>query len=420
MGGTLTSDSASALAVGRGRLQAGGALVAGGAAAWLAHSALMIIGFVAILGLSATNVQQAIFAASTAMLAFLGAIVAVLLASLLLGIGLLVYPAGTAALRWQDWSGRPYAISAGTRAKGRAAGVLVIVYGIQGILAVVFLLQVRDAGARLDLAGALSAARLILYDWTIAAILLVVASSLHLAFLGSLRREIATSESLGGIGLLAYSIVNVIGVFLLTIPLLSLLSNPLGSVSATGLAVAGLIGVLFQVLVVPIIGIVVFALTIVYGVRLRKLVGGTTAAAAGGVPFVPIGIPLPNQPVSPAQPLAWSAGASYAAPTAGRLSPSPVAESAAARAADSPVLRLQTQIDQLERAIREQKALLYDANVDLENGTFDNATHDDLVRKGREKIARFQREVGERRAELAEFAERSSEFLPPPDDFENG
>ena len=104
-------------------------------------------------------------------------------------------------------------------------------------------------------------------DWDKLRIFHAVASAG--SFTHALRAETGSLDSVGGTGLLAYSITNLVAVLLLVIPLRS------GAGAGLQAAIVVLIGAVMALMVIPIIGIVIFSLMIGHGMRLRKIRAGT-------------------------------------------------------------------------------------------------------------------------------------------------
>ena len=362
----------------RDRRELGGALIAAGAGSWLVHSVLMIVGLVVVFSVSLTNVDAAARSVLVSLLAFIGAIIAVLVATFLLGAGLLVYRAGTRGLSWRDWSSREArSVSNGTRAKGAAAAALVMVYGILGILVIgIYVLFLSTVSDQTPLPSALRAITLILTLWIIASIVLIAAAALLFSFLRSLRREAVSSEAFGGGGFLAYAITNGVGVFLFAGSLLMVLANPI--FAPVGLVVPIIIGGVMELLAVPSVGIITFIILIVSALRLRKLQPGrgATPGAFGPRPAMPFPYAPPASPqqVLPPPVVGSAMTASAAGPSwrgVGNVPPPPPMEAAPVNPAApfvtppppppedaSWMLRLQAQMDTLEKALTSRIAEL--------------------------------------------------------------
>ena len=67
---------------------------------------------------------------------------------------------------------------------------------------------------------------------------------------------------------------------------------------------------------------------------------------------------------------------------------------------ESPVLQLQTEIRNLEKALDEQKNLLSQLDGDLENGRIERDRFDEKERSGLDRIAEIEKDLAERRQQL--------------------
>ena len=406
----------------RGRRETGGALLAAGAVAWLIHSVLMIVGLVAIFSISLTNANAAAQSALAGITAFIAATVAVLLATFLVGAGLLVYQGGTHGLTAHEWwSGVTHSVSQTTQMKAKTGAVFVILYGVLGIIVIGIYAGLMNSASNLETTAVLNGLKAILALWIVASVILIIGSALVSSFLNSLRVETATLQAFSGTGFLAYSILSAVGVFLFAGSLLAIASNPLSA--QIGLIIPILIGAVIGLLVVPIAGMVVFSLLIAHGLRLRKL-QPWSRPAPGYYPPVSSSLgpyyALPTAPsmVPPSVPMAAYGMSSppIAGPyqTPGNPPPPPVdvpptnpvaslAPPPPAQAGDANwVLRLQGQIEGLERAVNEQKDFLFQVERSLVEGRIDNATFSNIVRNRTSRIAEFEREIAETKGKLSE------------------
>jgi len=98
-----------------------------------------------------------------------------------------------------------------------------------------------------------------------------------------------------------------------------------------------------------------------------------------GVPLVP-----PSTRAAPENPIA----------------PLPAAIAPSAPAMESPVLQLQTEIRNLEKALDEQKNWLSQLDGDLENGRIERDRFDEKERSGLDRIAEIEKDLAERRQQL--------------------
>jgi hypothetical protein len=347
----------------------GGALIAAGAAAWLVHSILMILGLVAMFSISFTDVtaaSQAIFASLTV---FIAATIAVLLATFLLGVGFLLYQEGTFGLTFHEWwSGVIHQVSSSTRTKGKVAAVFVILYGILGIVVVAIYATLLNSVSTVNPAAILSEVQTILALWLVASIFLVVGAVFVASFFNALRVETATFESFGGTGFVAYSISAAVGAFLVVGPLFAVMSNPRSA--QVGLAVPMMIGGVIGLLVVPIMGIVVFSLMIGHGLRLRRMQAGPRPGSGSYPPGTPMNGPYVGSP---------PANGMYGAPKVvsdvldaksfpppsmaedfGTPPSEPLPDPAARALSDTSwALRMEAAIHRMERALKEDREYIF-------------------------------------------------------------
>ena len=381
----------------RGKRETGGSLFAAGAAAWLVHSILMVLGLVLIFSISLTDFEAATQTVFAGLATFIAATVAVLLATFLLGAGLLVYQGGTPGLAMHEWwSGVTRQVSPSTRTRAKAGAALVIAYGVLGILVIAIYAWMATSAQNLDFQAILNGIQMILLLWIVASILLMAGSALIASFLNSLRVETASHQSIGGIGFLAYAILSAIGVLLFAGSLMTIFTNPLSA--QVGLVIPIMVGAVIGLLVVPIMGMVVFGLMIAYGLRLRKWVTGSQPApgpyppparvpgqypAPPAAPQMvppspaagagrPVAVPMPVPFAAPANPLPPppGVGATFANPPAPVPPPAP----GPAAVSESWVMRMETQIEGLQRTVNEQK----DRILELEHEIAD--TKNRLVR----------------------------------------
>jgi len=396
----------SSRALSRSRLEMGDHLVAAGACAWLAHSVLTV-GLVATFAVSFTNVLQAGFVAGGIGLSFLGATIAGLVGSFLLGAGLLVYARGVDALVWSDpGTGRLFRASPGTRAKAGAAGILAIVYGVQGVIAVLSFVFLPSTAVSLDFAGSRTLVQLLLLNWIVAAVLLIASALLTGSFLSSLRRDVASQESLGAVGFTAYAIMNAIAVFFLAASLLFLVSSPTFGRFVLPALVA--MGALMEFVVVPIIGVRVFALMIPAGLRLRRIQPGDFQVGYPRYvthPPYPIPTDGPLARVNPMGPYIRSSSAAVFAsgPEPIETEPPPPPPDdfpSVPEGGESWVLQMESEIRELESALDEQRRLLVVAEQGWKEGRVDSSTYENATQSGRARILEVERRISERRSRL--------------------
>jgi len=294
------------------------------------------------------------------------------------------------------WSGATRQVSPSTRTKAKVGAAFVILYGILGIIVIATYVWMTTSAQNLDFQAILNGIQLILLLWVVASIMLIVGSALVASFLNSLRVETASHQSIGGIGFLAYAILSAIGVLLFAGSLLTIFMNPLSA--QIGLVIPIMIGAVIGLLVVPILGMVVFGLMIAYGLRLRKWVAGSQPAAG----FYPPPAPVPGQYPAPAPqavsqmvppPAAAGAGRPVAVPMSVPFAapanplpppppgdatfanpPAPAPPPTPAAGPESWVMRLEAQIEGLQRSVNEQQVRI----VELENEIADTKSR--LVR----------------------------------------
>ena len=381
--GSLKEESAL-----RGRLDTGGALVAGGAASWLAHSILMLLGSIVLLiglfGAFSGSVSGAIAASGTVFVAYIGATIAVLIAAFLIGSGLIVYSTGTGSLQWINLTiAARHGVSSGTRNKALISGVVFLVYGVVGLAAVVGLVNLMS----LSVSGSTGSS--ILTEWILASILLIVAAVLFTSFTHALRAETGSLDSVGGTGLLAYSITNLVAVLLLVIPLRS------GAGAGLQAAIVVLIGAVMALMVIPIIGIVIFSLMIGHGMRLRKIRARATMPSGPSIqpvfamPFYEVaGMPAPSGRAQP--------GPAAAPPTVA----APESVVAGPGKGGGWVVRIQSQLDDLEKAMRDQKDFLLQLDRGLMEGRIENPVYQTMKQSRLNRIAELETEIADKRRML--------------------
>lgn len=371
----------------RGWMRTGGALIAGGGATWLVASVLVIVGLISIFSVDVTDPQSLVTNAVASMTAFLVSLVVIPIAAFLAGAGLFIFESGTPALHWTDMSGRPRGVSPATRAKARTAGALIILYGFLGVVSTVILaLLMFGSGSASDVVALFEA---ILVVWILASVVLVVAAGMYSSFFRKVSAESASLEAAGGTALLVYAIMNVIGVFLLAIPLVWVFADP--SSAPIGLVIPMLIGGLMELLVMPVVGMITFGFMAAHGARIREI-------RAGSQPMVPFyaAVPLAPAYVMPyAAPYYPSPPPPYAPPPpapVAQMPPPPLAPTLQGAAADS-AAQVESRIAELENALTEQKGLLMGAERGLIEGRIDNATYGDIARRREERIAELRKEI---------------------------
>ena len=418
--GPMPPDSQNALW--RGKRQTGGALIAAGAASWLVHSILMIVGLVAIFSISLTDIDSTTRSLTTSITAFIGAMVAVLLAAFVLAAGLIMYQGGTPGLSWQDWySAQVRGVTAGTRGRAKVGAAFVAFYGVLGIAVVAIYFGMSNAANSSDFQGVLNGFTAILVIWIVASIVLIAAGVFLASFLNSLRVETASLQSFSGAGFLGYAITNAVGVLLLAVPLLMLVSNPFSA--SFGLVIPFLIGGVMELLVVPIVGIVVFSLLISHALHLRKLQPGARYPAPyypppvvptyAGPAFYPAPAPAPfAAPV--AAPLGRvEAGSPLPPPPASPVPPESGPPATSPSSGEGWVLRLEGQIADMERAVNEQKEFLYQVERSLVEGRIDNATYAEIVKNRSGRIADLEKQIADKRGLATKKPIGDSQGEPP-------
>src|SRR5437867_957090 len=303
------------LALWRRRREMGGALIVAGSASWLVHSVLMMVGLVGVFSISLTTVFDVQRSVLVSLLSFIGAIIAVLFATFLIGAGLLLYRTGIRDLSWKDWyTGEARFVSKVTRSKGGTAAAFVLAYGILGSAVIgIYAVSLSTVSG---FQSALNAMILILLLWMVASILLIIGAAFVSSFLRSLRTEAVSTEAFGGGGFLGYAITNAIGVFLFAGPLFIILLSP--STASPGLLIAIVIGAVMVMIAVPIAGIVVFSFFIVSALRLRRLQPGRR-------PAIGLFTSTPTMPPSPSAPRPSSQVVASSPPPIGNPSAVPAA-----------------------------------------------------------------------------------------------
>lgn len=221
-------------------------VVAIGAVFWILHELLLLGSIVAWLtvGLSVLGQSGGLQSLLASAYALLGSLVFVCAAALLFGVPFL-------------------------RSRGGASGLLVavlfILYGALAAVALALTLLASGALGALDVNGFLSMLQALLGVWALSSIVLVAAALLAPGKASAVGL-VSAGKPVFGKALLAYGIVDVVGVLLLTAPLIAAAG---GVVSESNAIFAGL-GALLSLLVVPILGLIVFALVLSACLRARR------------------------------------------------------------------------------------------------------------------------------------------------------
>jgi uncharacterized membrane protein (DUF485 family) len=205
----------------------------------------------------------------TGSVAYLGAIAAVPVAAFLLASGVFTYRGGTATVTWTDPPRAEHRVSERTRSKAVTAGIAFLIYGGLGIVTSVAFLWLSNPTAGVTVNAAGTALALVLIAWMIASVFLVIAAGIFTEFVRGVQSETRSSISFGVEGLVAYSCTNLVGVLLVTIPILLLESGATGVPGTTFI-----IGVVLEFIGIPIFGIVVFSRMTRGALRLPSLQPG--------------------------------------------------------------------------------------------------------------------------------------------------
>jgi hypothetical protein len=162
----------------------------------------MVVGLLGIIGLSASGLSSPggpLASAQFFMLAFFLSVVLVIVATFLIGAGLLVYRRGLSGLAWRDpATGHVHTVSRGTGTKAFAAAILIMLYGIFAIIAVISFSTLLAGIGALDLAAVFGSVSVIIFSWLAGALVLLAGGIFYKMFLGSLRRETFNPKAPGG------------------------------------------------------------------------------------------------------------------------------------------------------------------------------------------------------------------------------
>ena len=269
----------------------GTSLIVAGAALWLVHSVLMLVGLAVVFGYSLVNLSQGLGIPVASVFAYVGATVAALLASFLMGSGLLLYQGGGNDLTGSEGAPRRVALAPDTRKRAKAACAAFLASGVLGVVAVSLLFVLMGGGGPITLAGAVGVIQALLATWIVATIVLAAAGSLTASFLKGLGRERVLPGPVRGAGLRIHAILNVVGVVLFSVPLLFLMSPDFAN--SIDVAIFVIVGASLELLLAPIAGIAVFYQLVRTAQRLRGLgpdpVANLTAGTALGPPDGPAG-----------------------------------------------------------------------------------------------------------------------------------
>ena len=365
-------------------LRRGAIVVAAGAGAWLIGSLLMIFGS----GIQVVQSTGGGTAATGGSFTLGGAYVLPFtvfgIASILVGAGYLVYSSG---LTWPDSRSRSPIGFRRSRPQAVLVAILFFAYGAVAIAMIPFLSTTQG-----------------LIAWLIASIILVLAAGRHFRFLKDLRTESGLTEKLGGRGLRSFSRVGLVGVLALAAPILLNASATVPGIAfLTGLvALAGpslvVVARLLEFFILPLLGVVVFGLMIPRAMRLTGV--GTPPVVRATMP-----VGAPSSPVRPIQqtqaaisPIMFGAAG---APPENPPVPLPAVVATPAPGEPSWVVNLQTEIANLEEALAAQKDSLSQLNVEFQGGRIERSRLDELERTGSDRIAVLEKNLAERRQQLA-------------------
>src|SRR2546426_8933633 len=254
-------------------VQRGAGLVAVGAVCWLAHSVLMLTGFFdvvgAIFGGPCGAPQAGPVGGAPAQAVYLGAIAAVRIAAFLLAFGMFSYRGGTTAVMRTGPAGADHRISERTRSKAVTTGIAFLIYGALGIVASIAWLSLSTGAAGVTGDAARTSLAVLSFAWIVASVFLVIAAGMFTEFVRGVGFETRSPTSFGIEGLVAYSSINLLGVLLVTIPILLLLGGATGVPGMTFI-----IGIVLEFIAIPIFGIVLFSRMTWGALRLPSLLTG--------------------------------------------------------------------------------------------------------------------------------------------------
>jgi hypothetical protein len=249
-----------------------------------------------------------------------------------------------------------------------------------------------------------------LLPWLISALILRVAAGRHFAFLKHLRIEAGLPEKLGGRGLRTFSKVALAGVILIAAPILLYANQEAPSSGAASIfdqvvtftvALAPILWAIAKVLeffILPLVGALAFGLMIPKAFRLMAV--GKPPVARATMPA-----DAPAKAVEPKAPKpATSSPAlviSSTAPPQNPIVPLPTVMAATAATDRSWVRDLQTEIENLEKALGEQKDAISQLDLDLENGRLERNRFEELQRPGLDRITELEKDLADRRERLS-------------------
>ena len=218
-----------------GAAKDGGGVIRVGAVLWMVHSLLILVGTITGLSLLGGGTSAVTERVTLTGASFIGACALAFAAALLVGLGL-----------------RAYRNLPGAQASRGPAGLTAVLLWIYGALALVPVATLLVMWGGVDFDTLANGLRAILVAWFIASVLLVVAGLTLSRFVRALRTERGSAPK--GFGwLFAYALVNVVGVAMISLPLL------LTPADDVALRVAA-IGALIELLAIPIVGLIIFLL----------------------------------------------------------------------------------------------------------------------------------------------------------------
>jgi|GEM_PF-6368942 len=296
------------------KLRSGGRFLIAGFLCWILNGVILLAAFIAAAISTGETLQSnprltiigALQNPSFPTFPAVPAVIALIAAAVLFALGLLVSRGGTIARAWTDTGDREiYAVSPATQRKAQLAAVLVLIYGIAGGIAILgFSLSVSATGPTEGSGGWLLV-------WLTASATLTAGAVLFSMFSRGLYADTAALLLVRGSLFTDYTIANLVGLTFFVI----------SSFASRDVArVMDVLGVFTQLLVVPLASIIVFSALVLDVLSFRR-------ARALARP-VQVPGPVPG-PAARARPVAVGTD-------------------------ESTVLRLQSRLDELERAIRAQ------------------------------------------------------------------
>ncbi len=239
--------------VANARRRTGGALVATGAALWLIYNFTVLAGFIAAFGIQFQDAHVEFEWIQRLMVSFFVATSVALAAASFVAAGLCLYALGLPPA-WKE-----------ARVQALVVTVLLVAYAALGVIAMAAYVQLSLASGTSPLDYRFQYRTWIdwveVYPalWIAASILLIGAAALLFVFLRSQRETSADCTPLSGIGFLVYSIVGSVGAVLFTLAGSWLNVSPVPAYA------------MFDLMVVPVVGIAIFVDLLLQGVWLRTL-----------------------------------------------------------------------------------------------------------------------------------------------------